>query len=62
MGSHDTFALSILHVGSVAFKLLISSSVNCGCVAANRSAGHIAEFVNIGKNVVVASKIGPKRG
>ena len=57
MGSHDTFALSILHVGSVAFKLLISSSVNCGCVAANWSAGRATEFVNIGRNVVVASEV-----
>jgi len=35
------------------------SSVNCGHVAANRSAGRTAEFVNIGRNVVVASKSGP---
>jgi len=40
------------------FKTSISSSVNCGPVAANRSAGHAAEFVNIGRNVVVASKSG----
>ena len=35
-----------------------SSSVNCGHMAANRSAGHTAEFMNIGRNVVVASKSG----
>jgi len=57
MGSHDTFAL--WRLGSVAFKLSISSSVNCGHVAANRSAGRTAEFVNIGRNVVVALKSGP---
>jgi len=37
-------------------KPSISSSVNCGHVAANRSDGRAAEFVNIGRNVVVASK------
>ena len=57
MGSHDTFALRRL--GSVAFKLSMSSSVNCGCMAANQSAGHTAEFMSIGRNVVVASKSGP---
>jgi len=37
---------------------LISSSVNCGHVAAKRSAGCAAKFVNICRNVVVASKSG----
>ena len=40
-------------------KPSISSSVKCGHVAANRSAGCAAEFVNIGRNVVVALKSGP---
>jgi len=31
-------------------------SVNCDHVAANQSAGRATEFVNIGRNVVVASK------
>ena len=37
----------------------MSSSVKCGHVAAYQSAGHTTEFVNIVKNVVVASKIHP---
>jgi len=37
-------------------KPLISSSVYCGHVTANRSAGCTAKFVNIGRNVVVVSK------
>jgi len=37
-------------------KPSISSSVNRGHVAANRSDGHAAEFVSISRNVVVASK------
>ena len=40
-------------------KPSISSSVNFGYVAANRSAGHATNFVNIGrKNVVLVSKSG----
>jgi len=31
-------------------------------MAANWSAGHAAEFINIGRNVVVASKSGPGYG
>ena len=59
MGSHDTFML--WRLGSVAFKLFeasISNSVNCGHMAANQSAGHAADFLNIGRNVAVASKCG----
>jgi len=37
-------------------KPSISSSVICGHVAANQSDMHAAEFVNIGRNVTVASK------
>ena len=40
-------------------KPSISSSINFGYVAANWSAGRAAEFVNIGRNVVVALKSGP---
>ena len=40
------------------WKPSISSSVNCGHVAASRSAGCTAEFVNIGRSMVVASKSG----
>jgi len=36
----------------------ISSSVNCGHMAANQSARHTTKFVNIGRNMVVASKSG----
>ena len=49
MGSRGTFVLRRL--GSVAFKLFAAIglySVNCGRVAANRSAGRAAEFENIG--------------
>ena len=55
MGSRGTFMLQRL--GSVAFKLFAAIdlySVNCGCVAVNRSAGHAVEFKNIGRNVVVS--------
>ena len=37
----------------------ISSSVKCGHMAVNWSAGCTTNFVNIGKNVIVASKSGP---
>jgi len=61
IGSCSTFVLWKL--GSIAFKLFAAIdlySVNCGHVAANRSARHVyaAEFENIGRNVVVASKSG----
>ena len=39
-------------------KPSISSSVNFGYVTANRSAGHAAKFVNIGRIVVLVSKSG----
>ena len=39
-------------------KPSISSTVNCGHMAANQSARCTAEFVNIGRNVVVALKSG----
>ena len=42
---------------SASWLSMISSSGNCGHVAANWSAGHTTEFVNIGRNVVVASKV-----
>ena len=48
MGSRGTFML--WRLGSVAFnylKALISSAVNCGHVAANRSAGRVAEFIDM---------------
>ena len=60
MGSRGTFVL--WRLGSVAFKLFAAIdhySVNCGHVAANRSAGRAADFENIGRNVVVALKSGP---
>jgi len=59
MGSHDTFMLRRLGRISLSnyLKPSISSSVNCGHVAANQSAGYAAEFVNIGRNMVVASKV-----
>ena len=38
---------------------IISSSVNCGYVAANWSVRCTAEFMNIGRNVIVALKSGP---
>ena len=41
---------------TIYLKPSISSSINRGHVAANRSDGRAAEFVNIGRNVVVASK------
>jgi len=50
VGSRGTFVLSNY------LKPSISSSVNRGHVAVNRSDGRTAEFVNIGRNVVVASK------
>ena len=48
-------------LGSVAFKLFATIdlySVKSDHVAANWSAGHAAEFNNIGRNVVVVSKSG----
>ena len=59
MGTRGTFMLCRL--GSIAFKLFAAIdlySVNCGHMAANWSAGHAAEFKNIGRNVVVVSKSG----
>ena len=49
-------------LGSVAFKLFAAIdlySVNCGRMAAKRSAKRTAEFKSIGRNVVVVSKSGP---
>ena len=60
MGSCGTFVL--LRLGSITFKLFAAIdlySVNCGHMALYRSAGCTAEFKNIGRNVVVASKSGP---
>jgi len=37
---------------------MISSSVNCGHLATNRSAERATKFVNIGRNAVVASTSG----
>jgi len=49
----------MMHVISLPlFCREISSSVNCGHVAANQSGGCATEFVNIGRNVVVALKSG----
>ena len=39
-------------------KPLISISITCGHMAANRSRGRAAKFMNIGRDVVVASKSG----
>ena len=53
MSSRGTFVLRRL--GSVAFKLFAAIdlySVNCGRMAAKRSAERTAEFENIGRNVV----------
>ena len=60
MSSRGTFVLRRL--GSVAFKLFAAIDlylVNCGRMAAKRSAERTAEFENIGRNVVVVSKSGP---
>jgi len=49
-------------LGSVVFKLFAAIdlySVNCGRIAAKRSAGCTAKFMNIGRNVVVVLKSGP---
>ena len=57
VGSHGTFV-----IGSLAFKLFAAVdlySVNCGQVALYRSAGRVVEFVNVGRNLVVATKSGP---
>ena len=57
VGSHGTFV-----IGSLAFKLFAAIdlySVNCGHVALYQSAGRVVKFVNIGRNLVVASKSGP---
>ena len=60
MGSRGTFVLQRLGaLLSNYLKPSTFSSVNCGHVAASRSAGHATEFVNIGRTVVVASKSGP---
>ena len=41
------------------FAAIDLHSDDCGQVAANQSARYTAEFENIGRNVVVASKSGP---
>ena len=60
MGSCGTFVL--WRLGSVTFKLFAAInlySVSSGHMALYWSAGRTAEFENIGRNVVVASKSGP---
>ena len=57
MGSRGTFVL--LRLESIAFKLFAAidlHSFDCGHVALYHSAGRAAQFENIGRNVVVASK------